>query len=370
VLGFAAASTPATASVVGQPSLATNGFNQATTAGNGVTSQPNGVTLGGGNLYIADTGNHRVLVMKTPVASGQIPTRVFGQPDLSQARPNSGGMPSARTLNAPRGVFVDSARLLIADTANNRVLVYDPNSTSPDAQLVLGQPDFTSNSVPAAGASASTMQAPTGVFSDGTSLWVADAGNHRVLVWKAFPTGNGQAADLVLGQTSFSGVLPNQGGAAATASSLSFPSSIDRIGAIVYIADTGNNRVVFFSKTPTASGASADGVLGQADLVSRIAAVTSMDTTHLAGPVSLADDGENLYVTDRDLGRVVAYALGTISSSAQPSLVVGAANGVSLRTPGAVAAERTAFFTSRLYIADTGNGSVDVVKSVSRILIE
>jgi hypothetical protein len=372
VLRFDAAGSLATGAaataVLGQPSLATNGFNQASTAAGGVTSQPAGIALGNGNLYVADTGNSRVLVFPTPVSAGQMPARVYGQPDLVQARPNTGGSPSAKTLSAPRGIFVDAKHLIIADTGNNRVLVYDPSASSADAQLVLGQPTFADSSPNGGGSTASTMYAPLGVYSDGTSLWVADTGNHRVLVWQAFPTKSGQAADLVLGQPSFAGILPNQGGSAATASSLSFPSGIDVVGGILYIADTGNNRLVSFSTPPTASGASADGVLGQPDLVSRGAAVISNDLSRLAGPMAVVDDGENLYVTDRDLGRVVVYSVGTIASGGPASFSIGASGGLAMTRPSAIAVERTAFFTSRLYVADTGGSQVAVIQSVSRLL--
>jgi hypothetical protein len=317
---------------------------------------------------VADTGNSRVLVFPTPISAGQMPSRVYGQPDAVQARPNAGGAPSARTLSGPHGVFLDSKHLIVADTGNNRVLVYDPSASGPDAQLVLGQPTFADISANGGGPTASTMFAPAGVYSDGTSLWVADTGNHRVLVWRAFPTASGQAADLVLGQSSFAGILPNQGGSAASASSLSFPSGIDVVGGVLYIADTGNNRLVSFSTAPSASGASADGVLGQANLTSRGAAVVSNDLNHLAGPVALVDDGENLYVTDRDLGRVLVYAVGTITSGGPAAFGVGVSGGLTMTRPSAIAVERTPFFTSRLYVADTGNSQIAVIQSVSRLL--
>jgi hypothetical protein len=353
--------------VIGQPTMATNGFNQASTAAGGVTSQPAGVALASGNLYVADTGNHRVLVFPTPISAGQMPMRLYGQLDSMQARPNAGGAPSAKTLSGPHGIFVDTKHLIIADTGNNRVLVFDPNATAMDAQLVLGQQTFADNSANGGGATASTMYVPGGVYSDGVSLWVADTGNHRVLVWRAFPTKSGQAADLVLGQASFADVLPNRGGSAATASSLSFPSGIDVVGGVLYVADTGNNRVVSFSTPPTASGASADGVLGQTDLTSRAAAVVSNDLGHLAGPIALVDDGENLYVTDRDLGRVLVFAVGTITSGGPASNSVGASGGLTMSRPSAIAVERTPFFTSRLYVADTGDNQIAVVGSVSRL---
>jgi NHL repeat len=371
VLGYDVTATPSTGAsaiaAIGQPGFLTNGFNQTSAAASGVTSQPAAVALANGTLYVADTSNNRVLVMTTPVAAGQPPAGVYGQPNATLALANAGGPPSASTLQAPRGVFADAVHVVVADTGNNRVLVYDPTSSAPAASLVLGQPGFTATAANAGGATASTMQGPTSAYSDGTSLWVADTGNHRVLAWKTFPTYSGQPADLVLGQTSPAAILPNQGTGAASASSLSFPSGIVVVNGTLYVADTGNNRVVSFSTPPAASGASADGVLGQPDLVGRTAAAAATDLAHLAGPTALAEDGENLYVVDRDLGRVLAYPVGTLTSSAPALLDIGAATGVALTAPQGIAVERTPLFTSRLYVADTGDNQVTLVGSVSRL---
>jgi len=374
VVGYGVSTAPSTGAAatvaLGQPNLLTNGFDQSSTAGNGVTSQPRGLAIANGKLYVADTNNHRVLVMSTPVVPGQPPAQVYGQPTGTLALPNAGGAPSASTLSGPRGVYADSAHVVVADTDNNRVLVYDATAASGVATLVLGQAGFATNAANAGGAGASTMQAPAAAYSDGTSLWVSDTGNHRVLVWSSFPTTNGQAADRVIGQSSFSAVLPNQGAAGASASSLSFPSGLVAIGGVLYIADTGNNRVVSFSKPPAASGAAADGVLGQSDLTGRSAAVVADDLTHLAGPVALAQDGENLYVVDRDLGRVLEYGLGSIPSGSPAVLTIGTLGGLTLTGPQGIAAERTPLFTSRLYIGDTGDNEVVMVQSVSRLAFE
>jgi NHL repeat-containing protein len=371
VLGYSLATAPSTgaaaAVVLGQPGYLTNGFNQTSTAASGATSQPRGTAFANGKLYVADTSNNRVLVMATPIVVAQQPAGLYGQPDATLALPNSGGPPSASTLNGPQGIFADLAHVIVADTANNRVLVYDATAMGGAATLVLGQPTFTTTPANSGGPTASTMQGPTAAYSNGTSLWVGDTGNHRVLVWNAFPTSNGQPADLVLGQPSFSAVLPNQGNAAASASSLSFPTGIVVINGVLYVSDTGNNRVVWFSTRAAASGPSADGVLGQADLLGRTPAVSATDMTHLAGPIALAADGENLYVVDRDLGRVLGYALGTLKSGSPANLSIGSTGGLALTSPSGIAVERTPFFTSRLYIGDTGGNQVAIVQSVSRL---
>ncbi len=106
---------------------------------------------------------------------------------------NSGGPLS---FNHPMGLATDGQRLILADTRNNRVLIWNelPDSnTTPD--LVLGQPDFHHN-VP--GDDLGEMNWPVDVATDGTHLAVADTMNNRVLVWLEFPTENGEPADLVI----------------------------------------------------------------------------------------------------------------------------------------------------------------------------
>jgi hypothetical protein len=370
VLAFPLATPPGTGApaslVLGQVSLLANGFNQSSTAADGATSLPHGLSVANGQLYVADTGNSRVLVMKTPVAAGDLPLQVYGQPNGTLALQNSGGPPSGSSLNEPRGVYADGSRVIIADTANHRVLVFGAGATTSAATLVLGQPNFSSNSPNPGGATASTMQGPSGAYTDGTSVWVADTGNHRVLGWKTFPTKNGQAADLVLGQASFGGILGNRGTSEATATSMSFPSDVKVINGALYVADSGNNRVLSFSKPPVASGVAATGVLGQPNLTSRIAAILPTDLNHMAGPVALAQDQENLYVTDRDLGRALVFHIGTLGSGAVEAL--GAAGGLALSGPAGIASQASALFTSEIYVSDTGASQLYVLASVSRVV--
>jgi hypothetical protein len=59
------------------------------------------------------------------------------------------------------------------------------------ADVVLGQPDFTSH---AAGAGLAQMNAPRGVAVLGGNLVVSDAGNGRLLVFQGIPTSGAAAA--------------------------------------------------------------------------------------------------------------------------------------------------------------------------------
>lgn len=373
LLGWDLTAPPATGAparwLVGQPSPLTNGFNQASHAAGGITQRPRQLARFGNSLFVADSGHHRVLVLRTPLEPGGS-GRVFGQPDDRLALPNSGGAPSARTLNAPHGVFADAEHVVIADTGNHRVLVYDRVSGDPTATLVLGQASFSDNRPNRGGVpGAATLASPESVYGDGAGLWVADTANHRVLRWNRFPSASGQPADLVIGQNSFTEVLPNRGGS-VNATGLVFPAAVDVVGGALFIADSGNNRVLRFAAVPNRSGAAADAVLGQLDLTSRGSAALPSDLRRLAGPVAMVDDGANLYVVDRDLGRVLEFELPAAGNAVAAAASLGSLagdRGLSLNGPGGLAVEKTTFFTSRLYIADTGGDRLVTLTSISRM---
>ena len=64
------------------------------------------------------------------------------------------------------------------------------------ADVVLGQPDFDTF----APGIMTGLQNPTGVATDGVRIAVADTNNNRVLLWNSIPTQNGALPDVVLGQ--------------------------------------------------------------------------------------------------------------------------------------------------------------------------
>src|ERR1041384_543081 len=70
------------------------------------------------------------------------------------------------------------------------------------ATVVLGQPDFTTTAetLPA---TASALRLPTAVATDGVHVVVADINHNSVRTWNRIPTINNQPADVVLGQENF-----------------------------------------------------------------------------------------------------------------------------------------------------------------------
>ena len=115
-------------------------------------------------------------------------------------------------LLAPRGVFLINNQLLVADTAQNRLFIWNklPSSEFQNPDIVLGQEAKAKTGRNASGTvSASSLFYPSGIWSDGEKLIVADAWNHRVLIWLEMPTEDGQAADVVVGQPDFESNQPN-----------------------------------------------------------------------------------------------------------------------------------------------------------------
>ena len=99
-------------------------------------------------------------------------------------------------FNHPMGIASNGTKLLLADTRNNRVLVWNTlptGNTPPD--IVLGQENLYSNNP---GTGANKMNWPVAVATDGQRVAVADTYNDRILIWSSFPTTNGQSADLVI----------------------------------------------------------------------------------------------------------------------------------------------------------------------------
>ena len=86
-------------------------------------------------------------------------------------------------------------------------------------------------------------------------LAVADAWNHRVLIWHGLPERSNQPADVVLGQADFDGALANRGADAPRADTLFWCYGVAIAGGRLFVADTGNRRVLVWDRIPTTNGA-------------------------------------------------------------------------------------------------------------------
>lgn len=221
-----------------------------------------------GPLWVADSGHHRLLGWRRrPQADGTPADWVIGQPDFGCEGRNAKGAVGAESLNVPTGVCACGDGLAVADAWNHRVLLWHrvPQDAHVPADRVLGQADFSGGEANRGGAPrADTLFWPYGVLWDGVRLWVADTGNRRVLMWHGLPRQHGAPADRVLGQADFTRRDEN-GGAAPDAASMRWPHALAAWREGLAVADAGNNRIMVWRHLPAHDNQPCDVVLGQAD---------------------------------------------------------------------------------------------------------
>lgn len=381
-----------------------------------------GVAFAADTLFVADSNrvgagpsNHRVLLFKN--ASSQFPSPtaeltydrkcpvcvgkanvVLGQPDFTTTTLNLAATRS--TLRLATAVASDGVRVAVADTDHNRVLIWNsiPSVNDQPADVVVGQPDFTSTNPSANAPTAKSLRGPTGVWIQNGKLFVADAGNNRVLIWNRIPTTNGVGADVALGVASFTEfVQPDltQQATDATATNMLNPVAVTSDGVRLFVSDLGYNRVLVWNSIPTSNGAPADFALGQPNLTSSTAnnAYTTdangvqtpvlctqsngTDANHnnaptypgycnatLNFPRFALSTGTRLFIADGGNDRILVYNTMPTDSGASADLVIGQIGGSvnqasdaadSLRTPMALAWDGV-----NLYAADAYNRRVTV----------
>lgn len=307
-------------------------------------------------LFVADTANHRVLGYASASIKGSAPPadRVIGQPSLSCAYLNEIESGPHR-LHTPVSLAVDRAgNLYVSDPGYHRVVVFvSPFETDTAADAVYGQHgDMFANSPNAGGRSAETLCHPQGISLDEATrtLWIADAGNHRVLACPMVdvsPTGQADAGRLaarrVLGWSDMTSVRPD--GMGPGPSVFSGPADVTVSAGWLFVADTGHHRVLGFGR-PVASGASARAVWGQDGHFDRAEPGCSPFRVHspreltftgdrgVASPRSVAagNKGGHLLVSDAGNHRVLRYAADP-QGSRQPDAVWGQGRGLKTGTP-------------------------------------
>ena len=210
------------------------------------------------------------IVPKTgPFSSGQNADIVLGAIGFNK----TGG---PLLFNHPSGIATDGVRLLMADSYNNRVLIWNtlPNGNE-EPDIVLGQEDFFTN---APGKGRSNMNWPKSVATDGKKVVVTDTYNDRILIWNEFPTENGKEADIVLQGADIGGFI--------TKSNLMWPWGVWTDGTKLAITSTPQSGVLIWNTFPTRDNQPADIYLtGNGDL---------------GTPRQITSDGKSMIVGDHN----------------------------------------------------------------------
>jgi sugar lactone lactonase YvrE len=278
--------------VLGQSSF--SGGQPGTTPHN--LSFPDGLAFdASGDLWVADSGNNRVLEFVPPFYTGMSANLVLGQSTFYTGGPGHG----PTTLFGPSGIDFDAhGDLWVSDSENNRVVVYAPPlSDDESAGAVLGQ-SLTTGDKP--GLTAVNESHPSAVaFDSAGDAWVADTGNNRVVEYPA-PFLTGEAASVVLGQAN---ATSNSSGGP---SSLAGPEGIADVGGNLWVTDTGNDRTVEFPGPTFTTFEAPTVALGQGNATDLGGPATG--PCGLSHPSSVAADGpEHLWVGDAGNDRVLGY---------------------------------------------------------------
>jgi uncharacterized protein (TIGR03437 family) len=318
---------------------------------------------------------------------------VIGHNDFSNRQTNNGQpAPSATTLSLPTAAVMTSTELYLADSGNNRVLVLPYASGSfAAATRVIGQDrmetgsanlvegrEFQFSRYTSSGV-AYDAAIVVDTRSDPPHLFVADPNNHRVLgfrdIRKVRP---GDKADLVIGQPDLSTAMcnyPNNDLDRPTQSSLCFPVglAIDNDGNL-YVADSYNGRVLRFPDPFARQGTlpQADLVLGQSNFVTRITDASASKMSQPYGVTLMGDLG--LWVSDVAHNRVLFFPRvnGAFTNGQSATKVLGQPNFTSSdagNTDNRMRAPRLLSWDSdaRTYVADSGNGRVLIFDSLNNL---
>lgn len=321
-----------------------------------------------GRLYMCDQHDNRVLWWNNAgsLSNGKAADGVLGQVNFTSHANEA----SETGLHSPEGISVDaSGSVWVADNSHFRVVKFNkPNMPAgTPAVLVLGQPYMGSEGW-------NEMGPPTGVFVDSHyNVWVSEKGKNRVIKYNKPTMAFGEKIDLILGKKDFNSDSSIEGMGTPFGVSVDAGDNIWVVGddcvrkynkptapatinenlvigikntrtchkggmndpegfcldneGNVWVADTGNNRVLKFNKPTMAAGETADLVLGQPDFTSNMSTCTQ---TGMRAPLGVAVDVVgNVWVADTGNSRILKFNKPTMPTGEKADLVLGQPNFVS-----------------------------------------
>mgnify|MGYP003338675965 CR=1 FL=1 len=171
-----------------RPTSYLSALGLASTSGTGVYDHPSGLASNGTNLVLMDRLNNRILVWNTaPTSSSTLPDFVLCQQNTTATAAGTG----LNQCNWPSdAVITPDNKLLVADTDNNRILVWNsmPTTTGASASFAidLGEDAW-----------------PWGIWSDGRKVVTSLTRMGELRFWNTFPTSSSSVSSFsIIGNTS------------------------------------------------------------------------------------------------------------------------------------------------------------------------
>ncbi|HMV82293.1 MAG TPA: BACON domain-containing carbohydrate-binding protein [Blastocatellia bacterium] len=295
-----------------------------------------------GNVYIADTDNHRV----RRVTPGGIIQPFAGNGFVGSS--GDGGQALNATMNEPQGLAIDAAgNVYISDTGNNRIRRVSPSGIITTVAGT-GVDSFSGDGGPATQAQ---LSSPFQITLDAAgNLYIADNGNRRIR--------KVNAADGVISTIAGDGRIGNEGnGGPAVNAQFLYPTgvAVDRNG-VVYVLDSYDNRVRRIGTDGRISNYVGTGNFGYSGDGGPATAAELDPLSYIA-----LDTDNNLYIADyfNHAIRKVTAATGIITTVVGTGAGGFSGDGASPRSAQlAFPNDLTFDRAGNMYIADLGNQRV------------
>jgi hypothetical protein len=356
---------------------------------------PQSITINGTNLFVTDTQNQTI--RKIAIASGEVIT-LAGSVNKTGATNATG---TQARFYFPRGITNDGTYLYVTDSENHTIRKIKEDTGEVTTLAGLATQSGNSNGL---GTNA-RFKNPTGIFSNGTNLYVTDSGNHtirKIVISSGLvetfagtagqsgtangtnaearfnsPTGiTGDGTYLYVSDTENHTIrkiainsqavttLAGMSGMSGSDNGLSLfnkPSGIAIVGSNLYVADRNNNTIRLVSVADSLAPIFA-GIVRGGD--------GSGNAVSFAGPYGMTTDGTNIYFTDTEDStiRKMVISTGVVSTLAGVSGQAGADDGIGalarFRKPEGITTDGT-----NLYVTDYGNNAIRKIVIESREVI-
>ncbi|MCC6544985.1 MAG: hypothetical protein IT392_10895 [Nitrospirae bacterium] len=347
-------STAAVTTLAGTPGVAGSKDTAESINGIGQFNAPGDIATDGTNLYVADTGNHTI--RRINPASGVV-TTISGSRETSGLVDSNDGAPK---FNSPEGITWYSGFLYVSDTANHLIRKIDLNTM--EVSLLAGDEacvvettvtnGFESSVKKCTGQQAgsssygdstdgtgktTSFNAPTGINTDGSYLYVMDTGTNRI-----------RRVNMNTGETKTFSYSKNKG------VTLVSPTGGDISGNFLYVADKGNQVI---RKLDISSLSAAPLILIAGNVGANGYGYSAGYSSRFNSPIGITADGMgNLYVADtgNHTIRKVVISTGEVTTVTGVPGTAGFMNS-EFGYPLFNAPRGICFVGDHLYVSDSGN---------------
>jgi hypothetical protein len=338
LMGGAIQSSPTLSNIVSTFSGTAGANGHADGIGNAATFySPGGITTDGTNLFLTDKDNHTI--RKIVIATGEVST-VAG---LAPFPGSADGTGASARFSSPSSITTDGTNLYVTDTNNNtiRMIVISNGEVTTFAGTASsngGHADGTGNS--------SSFNHPQGITTDGTNLYVADTDNHII---RQIVIATREVSTLA-GLANTAGTLDSYDGTGATAR-FQAPAGITTDGTYLYVADTGNHAirkvVIATGEVSTFAGATSPTTYGYTDGIGTAARFYNPRGVTMDGANLYVADTRNHTVRKIEIATQTVATIAGQATTSGSSDGTGAAAGFSY--PYGIVTDGTSLYVADTY---------------------